>query len=165
MLLFIHFHLLQVHLLLVGPLLVLQQGNILLFNLLELGVLVLKLLTFGSERDHFLFLFLKIFLLLLELLLVIILILIEFAHLLLLLLHEVFVILQFKFQLLDFVLLLLELRLDRIVLRFRHTHRLLNQFQILNKLIILIIHLLDPALQICLLVINDLLVLKQLVSL
>lgn len=136
-----------------------------LFDLLELRVLALKLLAFGSEGDHLLFLFLEVILLLLKLLLVVTLILCDLSHLSLLLLHEFLMVLQFLLQVLDFFLLLLELCLHRIVLSFRDAHRLLHKLQILNQLIILGVHLLDPVLQIRLLIIDNLLILQQFVSL
>lgn len=126
MLLFILPHLLHVCFLLARPLLVFEQGDVLLFDLLELCVLALELLALGSECHDFLLLFLKVVLLLLELLLVIILVLGDLSHLSLLLFHEFFVVLQFLLQVLDFFLLLFELGLDGVVLGFWHAHRLLD---------------------------------------
>lgn len=158
-------HLLHVSFLLACPLLVLQQRYVLLFYLLELGVLALELLALGSERHHLFLFLLKVLLLLLELFLVVILVLGDLSHLSLLLFHELFVVLQLLLQVLDLVLLFLELRLDGIVLGLGNSHGLLNEFQILHQLIILGVHLLDPTLQVGLLVVDDLLVLQQLVPL
>lgn len=129
------------------------------FDLLEFCVLDLELLALGPECDHFLFLLLKIILFFLKLFLVLILVLINLTHLLLLLLKEFLVIVQLIVQCLNFLLLLLELRPHGVILCLWHSHRLLDHLQILDQLVILVIHLLDPVLQINLLIINNLLVL------
>lgn len=162
---FIILHLFHVSLLLVRSLVVFHESNILLLEVLEFCVLSLKFLTFGSKRYDLLFLLLKIFLLLLELFLVFSLAMIYLFHLVLFLFKEILVIVQLVVQIFDFFLLLFELSPYRIILGLGHTHRLLNHLEILYQLIILVIHLLDPILQIYLLIIDNFLILKKLISL
>lgn len=76
-------------------------------------------------------------------------------HLVLFLFKEILVIVQLVVQIFDFFLLLFELSPYRIILGLGHTHRLLNHLEILYQLIILVIHLLDPILQIYLLIIDN----------
>ena len=155
-------HLFNLSFLLTRSLVILQESHILLFDFLIFGILGLQLLAFRPQLHDLLLLLLQLFLLFLQQLDIFGLILIHFIQLLLLFLEKFLMLIVFSLQALNLLSLFVKLRLNRIILGFGYTHRFLDEFQTLYKLIILFIHRFDPILQLNLLLINQLLVLNQL---
>ena len=104
-----------------------EESNVLLFDLLEFRILLLEILTFGSQSDDLFFLFLKIHLFFIKLFLVLALTMIYLFHLVLFLLKEFFMIIQLIVQSLNLFLLLLKLCSYGIILRLGYAHRLLDR--------------------------------------